>query len=113
MSFPHRLDRRLDLEECVHTPDGSGGFEVTWTNLGRLPAAVVPRSGREQFANGRAQTDMSVRIFVRAAPVSSPARPKPQQRLRDGVRIYEIEAVAEARESPLYLEIWARMGEGE
>jgi hypothetical protein len=39
---------------------------------------------------------MLFRIFTRAAPQGSPQRPRPDQRLREGARVFTILAVSEA-----------------
>ena len=45
------LNRKLTLEDPVKTPDGAGGFSVTWTALGDIFASVQLRSGRERAGN--------------------------------------------------------------
>lgn len=113
MTFPLRLDRSLDLEERVSTPDGAGGFDVTWQRLGTHWAQVVPRSGKERSVGGRVVPSNAYRIFLRAAPVGAPSRPRPEQRFRDGTRVYSILAVAECNNHNQYLECWAEEGKGE
>jgi len=113
VSFSPKLDRRLDLEDRVETPDGSGGFDVSWTKLGSLPAEVISRTGRERFIGGKGVSSLAYRITVRAAPEGAASRPKPDQRFRDGGRIYSILAVAESNKSDLYLYCWAEEGKGE
>ncbi len=97
----------------METPDGSGGFQLSWQKLGSLPAQVLSRSGRERLIGGRAVSSMAYRITVRAAPVGASSRPKPDQRFRDGARIYGIVAVSENNKSDLYLDCWAEEGAGE
>lgn len=94
MSVP-RLNRRLTLESPTRQPDGAGGYIETWTPLGVVWAEVTARTGRETLAPGAPLAAVSYRIVVRGAPEGSPARPLPEQRLRDGGRIYLIRAVAE------------------
>jgi len=48
------------------------------------------------------------RITVRAAPVGAPSRPKPEQRFRDGERVFRIQAVTEDEEAGTYLVCFAR-----
>lgn len=97
----------------METPDGSGGFELSWVKLGTLPAQVLSRSGRERLIGGREVSSMAHRIIVRAAPVGAASRPRPDQRFRDGTRIYGIAAVSENNKSQLYLDCWAEEGMGE
>ncbi len=110
MRFPPKLDRRLDLEERALISDGAGGFEPTWTKLGTLPASVVPRTGREVEIGSKQVSQNSFKVLLRAAPDNSPARPKPDQRFREGTRIYGILGVSESAKSDLYLECWVKEG---
>ncbi len=98
-----RLNRQLALEEAVRTPDGAGGFTEAWTELGRLWAEVSARSGRERAEAGVPVSSVPYRIVVRGAPVGAPSRPKPDQRFRDGTRVFVIQAVSEADPEAQYL----------
>lgn len=51
---------------------------------------------------------MLFRIFLRAAPQASPQRPRPDQRLREGARIFRILAVSEADAAGAFLICHAR-----
>ena len=42
-------------------------------------------------------------VTVRGAPVGDPARPLPQQRFREGARVYQIQSVAEQDAQGRYL----------
>lgn len=103
-----KLTRRLTLEERVQTPDGAGGFVQSWQDRGTLWADVIHRTGREiQNRPAAAVSLMSYRIIVRAAPLSSPSRPKPEQRFREGTRTFRILAVAEADAGARFLTCFA------
>lgn len=102
MKLP-RLNRRLTLETPQRAPDGAGGYQTVWIALGTVWAACQARSGRERGTGGAPVSAVSYRITVRAAPQSSPARPKPEQRFRDGARIFNIRAVIETEGPELYL----------
>ena len=101
------LNRRLVLEEETRAPDGAGGWSRAWTALGVLWGAVRARSGREIEVGARQFSRVSHRIMVRAAPAGSPARPRADQRLRLGARLFRIRAVTEADERGRYLTCWA------
>lgn len=94
MTVP-RLNRRLTLESPDRVSDGAGGFVESWTALGVLWAAVEPRTGKESSTAGAAVSSVSYRIIVRGAPVGSARRPVPEQRFRDGARLFRISAVTE------------------
>lgn len=102
MKAPH-LTRALALEAATRTPDGAGGFATVWASLGTLWAEVVAGSGRDPAGEEVILTSVPYRITVRGAPVGSQARPKPEQRFREGTRIFTILAVAERDPQGLYL----------
>jgi SPP1 family predicted phage head-tail adaptor len=104
------LSRPLVLEERQSAPDGSGGFVVEWQALGTLWADVRARTGREDFIAGQVVPRLRYRILVRAAPVGAPSRPSPEQRLRDGDRIFNVLTVAEHDPAGRFLEIDAEEG---
>ncbi len=108
MSRAPNLSRALLLETPVSVPDGAGGFSVTWQDLGTLWAEIRAGSGRERFAALGPAGEVSLRILVRAAPVGSDQRPRPDQRFREGARIFRILAVTEADVQGRYLICTAR-----
>ena len=110
MSDDVRLIRRLVLETAERVADGSGGHGEDWVPLGVVWADVRPRGGREDFVAGRPRPRVRYRILVRAAPTGAPSRPKPQQRLRDGARVFRILTVTEGDPAGRYLEIVAEEG---
>lgn len=101
------LSRRLVLEAPVRVPDGAGGVIESWASLGTLWADVRPRSGRERAQAGETVSSMGYRIVVRGAPVGSVQRPAPEQRFRDGARLYRIRAVAEQEPAGRYITCFA------
>ncbi|MGR3803876.1 phage head closure protein [Marinibacterium profundimaris] len=106
MSRP-RLNRKLVLESRDRVPDGAGGKTRNWEALGTLWAEVTARSGRERSSAGLPVSRSSYEIKVRAAPVGSPSRPRPDQRFREGERIYAIRAVTETDSGSRYLVCYA------
>jgi head-tail adaptor len=102
------LNRSLALESPVQVADGAGGFALTWAPVGTLWGEIKPGSGRDPDGEEIILATVSYRITVRGAPVGSPRRPVPQQRFRDGTRIYHILAVSERTTDGLYLTCFAR-----
>lgn len=94
MTMPH-LNRKLILEAPLREPDGAGGYTEDWHSLGDLWAEVRSRTGRERAEAGVPVSSVSYRIVVRGAPYGTAARPMPNQRFREGVRLFVIQAVAE------------------
>lgn len=107
MRVPH-LNRALTLEGPVTVPDGAGGYAKSWAVLGTLWAEVVAGSGRETAGEDVMLSTVPYRITVRAAPVGAPSRPIPEQRLREGVRIFRILAVTERDGDARFLTCFAR-----
>jgi len=103
MSGAPNLSRALVLESPVVTPDGAGGFVTTWESLGTVWAEIRAGAGRARFAALGPSGEVRLRIVLRATPAGSPRRPRPEQRLREGARIFRILAVAEADVQGRYL----------
>lgn len=98
-----QLNRHLFLENQTQQPDGSGGYQRDWVVLGAHWAEIKAGSGRELSAPSTTISRVAYRITVRAAPVSSDARPKAGQRFRGQGRFYTINAVAEVGTDGRYL----------
>lgn len=107
MSGAPVLNRRLQLEAPQRTPDGAGGFTETWALVGTLWAAVTPGSGRERSGNQLTLSRVPYRIVVRGAPAGAASRPRPEQRFREGERLFRILAVTERDAKGHYLTCFA------
>ena len=110
MSKQPHLSRKLVLEDRVQTPDGAGGFTVSWVPLGELWADMRATRGNERVIGRRTVPSLAWRIRVRAAPVGAASRPKPEQRFVEGTRVFTILAISELAGSDLYLDCWAEEG---
>ena len=97
------LDRRLTLEEAQNLPDGAGGFQQSWVTLGALWARLKPRLGGESGADSATLSKAAYVITVRAAPFGAPSRPRPDQRFREGARVFRILAVSDNDDRGRYL----------
>lgn len=107
MNAPH-LNRALVLEAVQRTPDGAGGFTEAWSALGTLWAEVLPGSGSDVLGEERMLSAVPYRVTVRGAPVGAVSRPKAGQRLREGSRLFLIQAVTERDPGGRYLTCFAR-----
>ena len=103
-----RLVRELVLEARRTEPDGAGGYRESWVPLGHHWAEVVAGSGRDIPGEEVTLSSVPYRITVRAYPVGSDGRPVPEQRFREGTRIFRIIAVAERDRAGRYLLCFAR-----
>lgn len=102
------LNRQLVLEAPERVPDGAGGFIEVWSELGVLWAQMKPGTGVERAGEFVTLASVPWKITVRAAPEGSPRRPRPEQRFREGTRVFRILAVAEADAGAHYLICFAR-----
>lgn len=107
MSGRVNLSRQMVLEAPTRAPDGAGGVTRGWEVMGTLWAEVVARTGREREGDGAQMSLTGYRITVRAAPVGHAMRPRPEQRFREGTRIFRITAVAEGDLRGRYLTCYA------
>lgn len=103
MTRQPKLDRYLVLEAPTRVADGAGGYDVHWAALGALWAELAPGTGRERSGRAARMSRVPYRITVRGVPVGSAGRPQPDQRFRDGDRIFQILAVTEADPRARYL----------
>ncbi len=101
------LNRSLVLEAPVRVSDGAGGFTETWQTQGTLWAEVSARTGRETIGGDASLSKTGYRITVRAAPHGAPSRPAPEQRFRDGTRIFRILSVAGRDQAGRFLTCFA------
>lgn len=103
-----RLNVCLTLEQSEREGDGMGGYRLVWRQLGQLWAEMKPGSGRERFAEVGPESVVGWRITVRGAAMGDPRRPAAGQRLKLGLRVFHIEAVAERDAAGLWLTCFAR-----
>ncbi len=88
--------------------DGAGGFALDLDHGRHAVGRGASGSGRDPAGVEITLASVPYRITVRGAPVGSPRRPLPEQRFRDGVRVYHILAVTERDADGLYLTCFAR-----
>ncbi len=89
------LNRRMVLESHFRDQEDAGGYVDHWQALGTLWAEVRAGAGRERDGPGVPMGRVAYRIIVPAALPGALSRPRPDQRLREGTRIFRILAVAE------------------
>ena len=107
MSAP-QLTHLLVLEQATRQSDGAGGFTSIWAEVCTHWAEITSGAGRITAGEEIFVSQVPYRITLRAAPVGSNARPRPEQRLRMGARIFTILAVAERDASGRYLVCFSR-----
>lgn len=102
------FSRLLVLETKSSTPDGAGGVDNSWIEMGTLWADFNAGRGRGRETSLNDVSVVSSKVVIRSAQVGSSMRPHAGQRFREGARIYSIEAVSEHDKQGLYLACWVR-----
>ena len=97
------LNRKLVLEAAERISDGAGGFVETWSARGTHWAELRPGTGNESRGVLTALSRVPYRITVRATPPGADSRPRPEQRFREGTRVFHILAVTERDPGGRYL----------
>lgn len=59
------LDKRIDLEKQVHTPDGGGGYTSGWEKQKTVWANIEPLTASEQFSAQQVQGKTNYAIKIR------------------------------------------------
>lgn len=84
-----RLRHRVTIEQVMETRDADGGVVTAWAALhSKVPAEIVPLSGREFVAAQAAQAGVTARMTIRYVTGITP-----KMRVVHGADIYNIEAV--------------------
>lgn len=104
------LNRRFTLEALTPAPDGAGGLIENWTPLGEHYVSLVASGGGEREQGGRPSARVTHKCWLRYYDFEDPARPRPDQRFREGARTYAIRAIAEADDMRRYLICWLEEG---
>lgn len=102
--------RKLVLEARTSVDDGAGGVVEAWAPVATHWAALRPRSGRERFSAGRQFAVVSHVARIRHVEIGDMRRPAPDQRFREGERIFEIRGVTEADDLRRELICWLDEG---
>lgn len=97
-----QLRTQMVLEDPVETPDGQGGFSVTWTERAIVWAALEPAGGRAELFADRAAVLSTHRIWLRHREDV-----RPGQRLRRDTRTYRIDQAEDADGTRRYLTVRA------
>jgi len=87
------LRHRITLQSPINVPDGFGGFTVSWEDEFNAWADIDPPKGREYFAAGEKQTEITTRVRVRYR-----AGIKGSWRVKFGKRIFDINSIIDPDE---------------
>lgn len=88
-----KFTRYLTLQVQTRLADGAGGFVRNWETRGGLWVEVRMRSGALRHTEFGRTPRLQLRITTHGLPEAHPMRPNPGDRLIDGSRTFEVEAV--------------------
>lgn len=90
------LRHRILIEDVTVTPDTAGDPVETWDRFAKVWAAIAPLSGNALIAAQAVQSNVSVRITIRALPGLLP-----RMRIIYRGKIYNIAAILPDKDSGL------------
>ena len=103
-----QFDQRITLQRRVSGKDARGQESTSWENLATLPTVwskADPLRGREYFAAGQVQSEVSVRFLIRYR-----ADVEPTMRVLWRGQPYEILSVIETKAAQTQLELMCMSG---
>lgn len=59
------MRHKITLQQQTRVADGGGGFEVTWTDVDTVYAAIKPTNGRERFFGDKIEQNISHEVTIR------------------------------------------------
>lgn len=83
-----RLRHQISIQIKTTVSDGMGGFTATWGDETTVWAEIDPPKGREFFASGQTQSEITTRIRIRYLSGVTPAK-----RVRFKSRYFDINSV--------------------
>lgn len=99
------LQHRITLQQRVAGVNALGQAQTSWVNVAEVWAAVEPLRGREFFAAGQAQSEVSTRVTIRYRAGVVPA-----MRVVWRGEPHDIEAVIEPQGQKQMLELMCTAG---
>ncbi|MFH2075682.1 MAG: phage head closure protein [Pseudomonadota bacterium] len=97
------LNKRITLQYTVKTPDGMGGWTVSYVDHATIWAAIWPTSAKELVAANATSMVVSHRIRIRYRSVLKAA-----WRIRFGNRYFAIVSVINPNEAGEWLDIMCK-----
>lgn len=92
------LDKRIKIEQATETRSGTGAVIKSWATFLTAWAGIDPPKGREFFAAGQIQAEVTVRVRIRYR-----AGVTPQMRVLFGTRVFDINSVIDPDEAHVEL----------
>jgi SPP1 family predicted phage head-tail adaptor len=99
------LDHRLTVEQMVQTPDGAGGYVLSWQTYLSVWGQIEPSGGRERLAAFALQSSVTHRVIIRRQTGVTNA-----MRVKAGGRLFKIRAVEDLGPRGRFLELLCEEG---
>lgn len=100
------LRHRITIERPMRTPDGGGGFVISWAHVADVWAAVWPRSSIESVALDRVAGRATHNVWIRHR-----FGIVPEMRIRMGTRTFDIRGVLDIDERGRWLKCIVEEGD--
>lgn len=103
-----RLNKRITLQEEVKTPDGAGGYSLSWRDIATVWAEIKPLSankGDEAFVSMQQEGRSYAIITIRHREDVTH-----KLRILYGLRLFNIISVTNPDEANVYLELLVAEG---
>lgn len=83
-----RLRHQVVIQATSRVSDGMGGWTENWIDQTTVYAEIDPPKGREFFASGQTQSEITTRVRIRYLSGVTPAK-----RVKFGSRFFDISSV--------------------
>ncbi len=103
-----RLRRRVTFQQEVETPDGGGGYELTWADRFSVWGGFRPERGQERLEAGRLESAVAGVLTVRSS--SQTRQVTAEWRVMIRGEPYQIRAVTNPDQRSKYLELTVERG---
>lgn len=88
-----RLRNKVAIQKVTETVDSFGSFTESWSTYSTVWAEIDPPKGREYFAAGQKQAEITTRIRIRYLSGITP-----KMRVLFGSRIFKINSIVDPDE---------------
>ncbi|HEU0118812.1 MAG TPA: phage head closure protein [Alphaproteobacteria bacterium] len=101
------LRKQVIIQQEAQTPDGAGGYSLSWTNVATVWAEITPASGREVYTAQHLEGHVTHHIYMR---YRSDIAVTTDMRVLYGARSFNIRSVMNYDERNQRLELLVEEG---
>ena len=103
--YAGKLRSRIIIERETHTPNDSGGQNITWSTYKKVKALVKPKSGTERVRGMQLESPLTHTITIRYTKDILPT-----DRINFNGRYMQIRAVVDIEERNRWIELSCQEG---